>query len=76
MAEIVADGRLPVLIPAFNNPTYVAGMVAQLLRFPELRPVVLAVPMDVQKMERHGRHNGDVQYVSKNSFLQMLFFKS
>jgi len=41
MAEIVADGRLPVLIPAFNNPTYVAGMVAQLLRFPGLRPVVL-----------------------------------
>ena len=41
MGGIDADGRLPVLIPAFNNPTYVAGMVAQLLRFPGLRPVVL-----------------------------------
>lgn len=38
---IFADGRLPVLIPAFNNPTYVAGMVGQLLRFPGLKPVVL-----------------------------------
>ncbi|MFC7475706.1 hypothetical protein ACFQS7_15140 [Dankookia sp. GCM10030260] len=41
MVGIVADGQVPVLIPAFNNPTYVAGMVGQLLRFPELRPVVL-----------------------------------
>ena len=41
MAGIVVDGMLPVLIPAFNNPTYVEGMVGQLLRFPGLRPVVL-----------------------------------
>ncbi|TCZ63043.1 glycosyltransferase family protein [Roseicella aquatilis] len=40
-AAMLADGRMPVLIPAFNNPTYVAGMVRQLLRFPDLRPVVL-----------------------------------
>ena len=39
--QLVRDGRLPVLIPAFNNPTYVEGMVGQLLRFPGLRPVVL-----------------------------------
>ena len=41
MVGIVVEGQVPVLIPAFNNPTYVAGMVAQLLRFPGLRPVVL-----------------------------------
>lgn len=41
MAGLVAEGEMPVLIPAFNNPTYVAGMVAQLLHFPGLRPVVL-----------------------------------
>lgn len=38
---IAAAGEMPVLIPAFNNPTYVGGMVGQLLRFPGLRPVVL-----------------------------------
>jgi hypothetical protein len=41
MTGLVAEGQMPVLVPAFNNPTYVAGMVAQLLRFPGLRPVVL-----------------------------------
>ena len=41
MTGLVAEGQMPVLIPAFNNPTYVAAMVAQLLRFPGLRPVVL-----------------------------------
>jgi hypothetical protein len=41
MGGVFADERLPVLIPAFNNPTYVAGMVGQLLRFPRLRPIVL-----------------------------------
>lgn len=39
--DIAAAGQMPVLIPAFNNPTYVAGMVGQLLRFPGLRPVIL-----------------------------------
>lgn len=41
LGGIFADGRLPVLIPAFNNPTYLAGMVGQLLRFPGLKPVIL-----------------------------------
>lgn len=40
LAEAFRDGRMPVLIPAFNNPTYVKGIVAQLLRFPKLKPIV------------------------------------
>ena len=41
LGGIIAGGRLPVLIPAFNNPTYVDGMVRQLLGFSGLRPVIL-----------------------------------
>jgi hypothetical protein len=41
LADILQDGHLPVIIPAFNNPTYVRGIVDQLLRFPQLSPVVL-----------------------------------
>jgi hypothetical protein len=39
----VLDQRLimPCFIPAFNNPTYVRGILTQLSRFPGLKPVIL-----------------------------------
>lgn len=35
------SGSLPVILPVFDNPTFTAGMIGQLRRFPALAPVVM-----------------------------------